>query len=222
VCWFFEKSQWLLFNHKRSKSSSYSIYQLISFQRKYKTDLPKGLTQRLYIKSLTNGRNSNRISELMLPICLWLSHLRGSTSTAQQPWINNHGTLHTNTSTWKNRIRQYQPEHPLADTIHFTPVTTTQKTKIPSPFYYTARALPFISVALHLMLFGNVLDVNEISPIIADTLYIVWLALKKEEYNLKMASIEAETCCWQLCKPPVANISCVWLYFRLIVMTWEK
>jgi len=45
------------------------------------------------------------------------------------------------------------------------------------------------------MLFGNVLDVNEISPIIADTLYIVWLALKKEEYNLKMASIEAETCC---------------------------
>jgi len=30
------------------------------------------------------------------------------------------------------------------------------------------------------MLFENVLNVNEISPIIADTLYTVWLALKQE------------------------------------------
>jgi len=92
-------------SHKRSKSSSYSIYQLTSFQRKYKTDLPKGLTQHLYINSLTTGRNSNRISQFMLPIRLWLSHLRGPTSTAQQPWINIHSTLHTNTSTWKNRTK---------------------------------------------------------------------------------------------------------------------
>jgi hypothetical protein len=28
-----------------------------------------------------------------------------------------------------------------------------------------------------------------------------------------MVNIEAETCrCWRICKPPVANISCVWLY----------
>jgi len=34
-----------------------------------------------------------------------------------------------------------------------------------------------------------------------------------------MANIEAKTCsCWQICKPPVANISCVWLYCYLIVI----
>jgi len=42
------------------------------------------------------------------------------------------------------------------------------------------------------------------------------------EYNLMMANKEAETCgCWQICKPPVANISCVWLYSCLVV-SWRE
>jgi len=35
--------------------------------QKYKTDLPKGFTQNVYINTLTAGRNSNRIAE-------WISH----------------------------------------------------------------------------------------------------------------------------------------------------
>jgi len=70
---------------------------------KYKIDLPKGCTQRDYVNSLTTGRNSHRISGFMLPIRLRLPHLWSRTSTAQQPWINIHGTLNANTSSWKNR-----------------------------------------------------------------------------------------------------------------------
>jgi hypothetical protein len=51
----------------------------------------------------------------------------------------------------------------LAATIHFTTVTTTQKGKY----------LPFCNTALHLILFENVLNVNKISSIITNTLYIV-------------------------------------------------
>ena len=40
--------------------------------QKYKTDLPKGFTQHVYSNSLTSGRNSNSISEFMLPIRLQL------------------------------------------------------------------------------------------------------------------------------------------------------
>ena len=60
----------------------------------------------------------------------------------------------------------------LAGTIHFTTVTTTQKGKS-LPFYYRARVLPIISIHLHLMLFENVLNVNQILSVILDTLYII-------------------------------------------------
>jgi hypothetical protein len=61
-------------------------------------------------------------------------------------------------------------------TIRFTTVTTTQNRKS-LPFCCRARTLPLVSIHLHLMLFENVLNVNQISSVITDTLYI---ALKQE------------------------------------------
>ena len=82
-----------------------------------------------------------------------------------------------NTLTWKNRTEFGNINHNIPGGNHTLYNPEKEKS---SPLYYTARALLLIPISLHLMLFENVLIVNEISSIITDASYIVWLALKQE------------------------------------------
>jgi len=54
------------------------------------------------------------------------------------------------------------------------------------------------------MLFENVLNVNEISSIITDTLYIVWLALKQERVQPEDGHSKYKLCLTVL--PPYCDL----------------
>jgi len=78
----------------------------------------------------------------------------------------------------KNKIRrEFDNINQNIPGEHHTTYTSDhnpEKEKKSSPFCYTVRALlPFISMALHLMSFENVLNVKEIWSIITETLYRV-------------------------------------------------